>query len=275
MLNCLINNNYREWEQQLSAAMTAYRNATSVVTGYTPFFLLYGRRGRLPLVRSFSAASGLAHQSRLYELARALTHARQMTAQSHQYNRQRINARATEGEVKVGDTVVVKVHNRLTFTSKWDPQYEVYNVREPVVSLRNQQTGKTRVINKSKIIVVDPDIIWDDINSRPRKVQKQVPLVSLNEEEQEVDDNEENEETQEVPEPTQIERTEFLQATANLPPSASTRAVFKRHRTGTDNSDAKRPRLVSSKRKLEAPSWVDQKRQRVEAIELASLYYSL
>ena len=223
------------------------------------------------MVRSFAAASGPAHQSRLYELARALTHARQMTAQSRQYNMQRINARATKGVDKVGDTVAVKVHNRLTFTSKWDPQYEVYNVKGHVVWL----VGKTMVFNKSKIIVVDPDIIWDDINSRPRKVQKHVPLVNLTEEEHDVDVNGENGETPEEPEPNQIERTEFLQATANLPPSAGTRSAFKRHRTDTDNSDAKRPRLVSSKRKLEAPSWVDQKRQRVEAIEFASLYYSL
>ena len=84
-----------------------------------------------------------------------------MTANSRKYNRERINARATAGEIKVGDTVVVKAHERLTLTSKWDPQYEVYDVCGPVVRVKNQQNGNTRVLNKSKVIVVDPDMIWD------------------------------------------------------------------------------------------------------------------
>ena len=45
MLGRLMNNERKEWENQLPTAVMAYNNSVSTVTGHTPFFLLYGRRG--------------------------------------------------------------------------------------------------------------------------------------------------------------------------------------------------------------------------------------
>ena len=283
MLERLVNNNYRAWEEQVPAALTAYRNATSVVTGYTPFFLLYGRRGRLPLVRSFTAATGPAHNARLYDLARALTCAREMTAHSRKHNRERINARATEGEVKVGDTVVVKANERVTLTSRWDPQYEVYDVWGPVVKVRNQQTGRIRVVNKSKVVVVDPDMIWDDVNVRPRRQHKQKLVVTqTHPDDVEGDDNVATEKCDvgDTPENDNlsnsnqqlIEHEEFAKATSDLPPSACTRAQ-KRYLSSTPHLEEKRARIDISKRKCYAPDEIEQKRQKLEAVELATLFY--
>ena len=42
MLARYVNNSYRGWENQLPAALTAYRNATSVVTCYTSFCYMEG-----------------------------------------------------------------------------------------------------------------------------------------------------------------------------------------------------------------------------------------
>ena len=43
MLMKLINSNRGDWEEQLGVALMAYNDATSSVTGHTPFFLHYGR----------------------------------------------------------------------------------------------------------------------------------------------------------------------------------------------------------------------------------------
>ena len=49
LLAKLINNNRDTWEDQLGPALLAYNNSISNTTGHTPFFLLYGRRARLPI----------------------------------------------------------------------------------------------------------------------------------------------------------------------------------------------------------------------------------
>ena len=62
----------------------------------------------MPLVRSFAAATGLDHRARLYELTKALTSAREMTARSRIHNRECINARATEGNIQLVTQLLLK-----------------------------------------------------------------------------------------------------------------------------------------------------------------------
>ena len=97
-----MNNERKEWEDKLGTAVMAYNNSVSTVTGHTPFCLLYGRRARLPLSRSFVAATGSPFNDRLYEQGKALAVAKEMTKQSRQYNRRRLQERANAGEIKVG-----------------------------------------------------------------------------------------------------------------------------------------------------------------------------
>ena len=170
MITKLVNNQTREWQTQLANALYAHRNSVSDSTGFTPFYLMYGRRGRMPLSRCLGASSGLeALGGRLSDLSEALSIARQNLEASRKYNRERINRRANAGELKPGDSVVLKSQEKLTFTSGWDPQYEVFRVRGPVCWIRQQQTGKTRVVNRSKLLLVDPNIAWDELRARPRR----------------------------------------------------------------------------------------------------------
>lgn len=127
MLQKLIRNQPQNWESQLGAALTAYRNTTHSATGYTPFFLTYGRRARLPLSLPVDASNDLG--DRLTLLGNALQRARVETEKSRLYNRGRINRRANEGNFKVGDTVVMKAEERIKLTSHCDPQYEVHSER--------------------------------------------------------------------------------------------------------------------------------------------------
>ena len=169
MLTRLVNNDNREWENQLGPALMAYRNAVSTVTGYTPFFLLYGRQGRLPLSASFNRDSQNAFQDRLYEHDKAIAIARKMTENSRKYNRERVNAKANATDVKVGSHVVYKApeSSRLPFTSKWDPKWLVTRVRGPVIWITQQETGKQRTVNRDKVIIVDPEMSWEQVNPRP------------------------------------------------------------------------------------------------------------
>ena len=66
---------------------------------------------------------------------------------------------------------MVKAEERLTLTSRWDPMFIVTRVNGPVVYLRHQQTGKTKVLNQEKVRLVNPEQIWTDIIPRPHRTR--------------------------------------------------------------------------------------------------------
>ena len=176
----LVNNQSRDWQNQLGNALYAYRNSVSASTGFTPFYLMYGRRGRLPLTKCLGTTSRENLSGRLSDLSDALTIARQNLADSRIYNRERINKRANASELKPGDTVVMKAHEKMTFTSGWDPQYEVIRVRGPVCWIRHQQTAKVRRVNRCKLLLVDPNIVWDELRPRPLRSTRQAVQLPVN-----------------------------------------------------------------------------------------------
>jgi transposase InsO family protein len=57
MLRRMINNCAEDWEDRLGEALLAYRTSVSTTTGYTPFYLLYGRRSRMPLAKTLQITS--------------------------------------------------------------------------------------------------------------------------------------------------------------------------------------------------------------------------
>ena len=66
-------------------------------------------------------------------------------------------------------TVTVKAEERITNSSRWDPQYEVIRVHSTTHWLRHSITGKERKLHREKLTLVDPDIVWDEIPKRPRR----------------------------------------------------------------------------------------------------------
>ena len=165
MINKLVNNKRDDWEDQLGIAVSVYNNSTSSVTGHTPFFLMYGRSGRMPLTKMLYPTTPLC--GRLQQLSDGLQNARALTEESRRYNRERLARKANNSELEVGDSVVIKAHEHLTTTSRWDPQWVVTQVRGKVIFIKHQQSGQTKVLNHNKVHLVDPDISWDEVNPRP------------------------------------------------------------------------------------------------------------
>jgi transposase InsO family protein len=167
LLMKLMNNQRHTWEDQLGAALLAYNNALSDVTGQTPYFLHYGRRARLPISRLLGQNPPL--EGRLQDVAEALRQAAGATLEARKYNRERLNARANQKTFRPGDTVVIKAMEPLSMTSRWDPQWTVTRVRGKVLYLSHQQTGKSKVLNVNKVRLVDPNIVWDEVQQRPKR----------------------------------------------------------------------------------------------------------
>ena len=61
----------------------------------------------------------------------------------------------------------------MIFTNYLDPQYKVYKIRGVVYWVRHQLSGKVKILNRSKILLVDPNICWDEVHKRPTRDPRQ------------------------------------------------------------------------------------------------------
>lgn len=183
MITKSIDNNPATWENKISDVLLAHHISVSSVTGHTPFYLTYGRHPRTPLPTLLPQEGEhyLQHRfgNRLDNLTEALIQARQNTLNSRKHNRERLQKRSNVNDLRVGDTVLIKAENRATFTSRWDPKYVIINARPPVYTVRNEQTGKTKTLNREKLKIVDPHIEWDEVPPRPRARAVRQPGVIL------------------------------------------------------------------------------------------------
>ena len=59
IISRLANNARSDWADKIGPALMAYNNSVSITTGHTPFFLMYGRRARLPLTRLLPDQDGM------------------------------------------------------------------------------------------------------------------------------------------------------------------------------------------------------------------------
>ena len=163
------NNRDKDWYLHVNAALAAYRTSVHESTGYSPFYLLYGRRAQVPLERFLGAENNI-FGNRLDDLAQAYRKAKVNQERNRANNRRRIAARANADDaLEVGDTVIVKAEVPLTHAAKWDPQYEVYRIEGTTHFIRHQITGKERRVHREKLLLVDPDIAWDEVPGRPRR----------------------------------------------------------------------------------------------------------
>ena len=288
ILSTFVNNETYTWQDRLADALAAYRISVSSVTGYSPYFLLYGRQSRMPMTRTLKVPTDDYFGNRLDDLARALQMARQNTEQSRQYNRARLQARANAKQIKKGDFVIVIAEERLTFTTRWDPLWLVTRVRGTTLWLHQTQTGKTRRVHREKVRLADPSLAWDEVRPRPKRRQHTTPHSSGGQRVLTADDR------------------PMTSDDGSPPPSAATRSRRPRvpplrplqrddqwHSVTTQTSHRLRPlrllrqhghwqtatdgeepptRLLIRKRVLAPPTEVEQKRARREVISLVSAF---
>ena len=170
MLAKAVRNAPEDWEEHVGATLFSHRISTSDVTHYSPFYLLYGRQPRAPLSRLLHERDPVhGFGARLENLANALREARANTEESRRYNKARLAKKANDGPLSPGDMVVLLAAEPLTLTSKWDPQWQVTRVVKTTIFLRHQQSGQTKRVHRSKVRLVDPDMVWDEVPPRPRR----------------------------------------------------------------------------------------------------------
>ena len=126
-----------EWTKHLDEVVHAYNCTRSAVTGYSPYYLMFGRRPRLPVDYRFPTLKGQAHAETSEEWVSALEErlraafraATQQSAAEAQRQQRYYDRRAKAVALKVRDLVLVRVgtvRGRRKLADKWEPDtYEV------------------------------------------------------------------------------------------------------------------------------------------------------
>ena len=177
MLRKLVDGNRADWEDRLGSALWAMRTNTSTVTGYSPFLLHHARPARAPVNDMLSGDPEFTFQNRLALQSEMFQKAAQATKDSRQYNKARIDSKANTQNIEVGDHVILKANEPLSLTAKWDFGYLVTKVNGLVLDLLHTETGAKLQVHREKVVLVDPDMAWENINPRPRRQRIKQPRV--------------------------------------------------------------------------------------------------
>ena len=103
------------WSEHLPKILAAYNGTHSVVTGYSPYFLLFGRKARMPVDCLFPTLHDSPHQARMEvsvaamqkRLKEAFTVARHLTSQEAARQRRYYDRRVGAVALQAGDAVMV------------------------------------------------------------------------------------------------------------------------------------------------------------------------
>ena len=182
------------WSKHLPELLLAYNATRSAVTGYSPYYLLFGRRPRIPVDYLFPTLCDSPHQTKMEvsvvamqkRLKEAFTVARHLT--SEEVARQcRYYDRKTRAVVlQPGDVVMVRTDGfvgKQKVKDRWEDggfivksqleDWPVYKVKCPTSDAR--QKPKYQILHRNRL----PLITDEDVSSIPGQAQAKVtPIVS-------------------------------------------------------------------------------------------------
>ena len=182
------------WSKHLPKLLLAYNATHSTVTGYSPYYLLFGRRPRIPVDYLFPTLHDSPHQTKMEvsvaamqkRLKEAFTVARHLTSeevarQCHYYDR-----KAGAVALQPGDIVMVCTNGfvgKRKVKDRWEDggfivesqleDWPVYKVKCPTSDAR--QKPKYQILHRNRLLLITDE----DASSIPGQAQAKVtPIVS-------------------------------------------------------------------------------------------------
>ena len=106
------------WSEHLPEMLSAYNGTRSAVTGYSPYFLLFGRKSRMPVDCLFPTLHDSLHQAKMEvsvvamqkRLKEAFTVARHLASQEAARQRRYYDRKAGAVALQPGDVVMVRTN---------------------------------------------------------------------------------------------------------------------------------------------------------------------
>ena len=182
------------WSKHLPELLLAYNTTCSAVTGYSPYYLLFGRRSRIPVDYLFPTLCDSPHQTKMEvsvaamqkRLKEAFAVARHLTSeeaakQCHYYDR-----KAGAVALQPGDVVMVRTDGfvgKQKVKDRWEDgvfiiesqleDWPIYKVKCPTSD--DRQKPKYRVLHRNHLLLVTNE----DASDIPGQAQAEVtPTIS-------------------------------------------------------------------------------------------------
>ena len=143
MLGTLHESQKREWRKYVKPLTHAYNCTVNETTGYSPYFLMFGRHARLPIDVAFGTDPGIRQSDKtpgqyVKELKERLQHAYNVAKENAQKsadkNKKNYDERARAVQLEPGDRVLVrnvKIRGKHKIADKWEPSVYVVKSRSP------------------------------------------------------------------------------------------------------------------------------------------------
>ena len=183
------------WSEHLPEMLVAYNGTHSVVTGYSPYFLLFGRKSRMPVDCLFPTLCDSPHQAKMEvsvvamqkRLKEAFTVARHLTSQEAARQRCYFDHKSGAVALQPGDVVMVHTDGfvgKRKVKDRWEDggfivesqleDWPVFKVRCPTSDVK--QKPKYRILHRNHLLLVTNE---DDAVVPGQSAQaKVIPVVS-------------------------------------------------------------------------------------------------
>ena len=192
MLGTLTPEQKKDWKSHVPALVHVYNCTRNAATGFSPYFLLFGRESRLPVDVEFGLQRGgqkgsLGESSYISQLRRRLNFvhrkARHMAQRQQARHRGLFDLKCRGAVLSVGDLVLVKQtawKGRHKIQDRWESgEYQVVGQSTPgvpVYTVKSLSGGKTKVLHRNLLL---------PLQGRIRQVGETVEEGSTDSEEEE------------------------------------------------------------------------------------------
>ena len=183
------------WSEHLPEMLAAYNGTHSAVTGYSPYFLLFDRKSRMPVDCLFPTLHDSPHQAKMEvsvaamqkRLKEAFMVARHLTSQEAARQRHYYDCKAGAVALQPGDVVMVRTDGfvgKRKVKDRWEDggfivesqleDWPVYKVR--CLTSDAKQKPRYRILHRNRLLLVTNE---DDTVVPGQSAQAKVsPVVS-------------------------------------------------------------------------------------------------
>ena len=186
MLGTLQDSQKKDWRKYVKPLTHAYNCMVNETTGYSPYFLMFGRHARLPIDVQFGTDPDVRRSkdpSRyIHDLKERLQHAYELAQQnskkSADKNKSNYNKRAKASVLIEGDRVLVRkvaIKGKQKLADRWEPGVYIVKKKLPEIPVyvvqEEDNKGKTRTLHRNLLLACGSLPKAEIVPATPRPVK--------------------------------------------------------------------------------------------------------
>ena len=188
MLSTAIKDHHFDWEDCIRPACMAYNTSVQSSTGYTPFFLTFGREAKIPADIMFGSSNNADVSTSTFaaelrsRLSEAFSKARENTAVRHERQKEFYDEKVHGKPFAVGELVwlhspAVPRGKPKKFHHPWSGPYKVIKVLSTVNYRIQSVNGRKRyVVHFDRLKKCNPDTRFASKNTEPQVPKTKDPI---------------------------------------------------------------------------------------------------